>query len=101
MSVDLFPWVIYLTCAVMGCCCCCFQNDIHANIGGGRDNVIRYNVMYNALVESIQVDGRGLHGGHGAYLRGKLQVEISLCTLYCMMKLFFFFLFLTLCVALL
>ncbi|XP_070203947.1 uncharacterized protein [Littorina saxatilis] len=50
-----------------------YDNDIHTNIGGGRDNVIRYNVMYNALDQSIQVDGRGLGHGHGEYLRGKLQ----------------------------
>ncbi|XP_067672286.1 uncharacterized protein [Haliotis asinina] len=36
-----------------------YRNDIHANIGGGRDNIIRYNVMYDSVSESIQVDGRG------------------------------------------
>ncbi|XP_046575811.1 uncharacterized protein LOC124283828 [Haliotis rubra] len=36
-----------------------YHNDIHANIGGGRDNIIRYNVMYDSVSESIQVDARG------------------------------------------
>ncbi|XP_046360205.2 uncharacterized protein LOC124137802 [Haliotis rufescens] len=36
-----------------------YRNDIHANIGGGRDNIIRYNVMYDSVSESIQVDARG------------------------------------------
>lgn len=52
------------------------KNEIHANIGGGRDNVIRYNVFYNATKASIQVDGRGLgSGGHSVYLTGKLEVK--------------------------
>ena len=38
------------------------QNQVHANIGGGRDNIIENNVMYNATLYSIQVDGRGV--GH-------------------------------------
>nr|KAG5688234.1 hypothetical protein BaRGS_034276 [Batillaria attramentaria] len=37
-----------------------FDNEVHVNIGGGRDNVIRYNVMYNATKYSIQVDARGM-----------------------------------------
>ncbi|ESO97359.1 hypothetical protein LOTGIDRAFT_231552 [Lottia gigantea] len=36
------------------------DNEIHANIGGGRDNIIRYNVLYNSTKASIQVDGRGM-----------------------------------------
>ena len=64
-----------------------FQNEVHANIGGGRDNVIRDNVMYNAIAHSIQVDGRGLTGAHVPYLRGKLQVGpggyLSLCLCLC------------------
>ena len=34
--------------------------------------------MYNALVESIQVDGRGLHGGHSTVLHDRLQVNTRL-----------------------
>ena len=30
------------------------------NIGGGRDNVVENNVMYNATAYSMQVDGRGI-----------------------------------------
>ncbi|KAK7087268.1 uncharacterized protein [Littorina saxatilis] len=52
-----------------------YDNDIHANIGGGRDNVIRYNVMFKAREESVQVDGRGLGTGHGQLLRRKLQAS--------------------------
>ncbi|XP_045203138.2 uncharacterized protein LOC123556462 [Mercenaria mercenaria] len=36
-----------------------YNNDVHANIGGGRYNVIANNVMYNATSFSIQVDHRG------------------------------------------
>lgn len=51
-----------------------YDNEVHANIGGGRDSVIRYNVMYNAFKYSIQLDGRGLgSSGHGTYLRDKLS----------------------------
>ncbi|KAK7483370.1 hypothetical protein BaRGS_00025310, partial [Batillaria attramentaria] len=52
-----------------------YENEVHTNIGGGRDNIIRYNVMYNATSQSVQVDGRGLHGGHGTTLRDKLQAS--------------------------
>ncbi|WAR31491.1 hypothetical protein MAR_034033, partial [Mya arenaria] len=37
-----------------------FNNDVHVNIGGGRDNVVSGNVMYGAERFSMQVDGRGL-----------------------------------------
>ncbi|XP_052790467.1 uncharacterized protein LOC128224591 [Mya arenaria] len=37
-----------------------FNNDVHVNIGGGRDNVVSGNVMYGAVRSSMQVDGRGL-----------------------------------------
>ncbi|XP_053396026.1 uncharacterized protein LOC128556126 [Mercenaria mercenaria] len=36
-----------------------YDNNVHANIGGGRYNVIANNVMYNATRYSIQVDSRG------------------------------------------
>ena len=53
------------------------QNEVHTNIGGGRDNVIRYNVMYNATSHSIQVDGRGLgSNGHGEEMMRKLEVGL-------------------------
>ncbi|KAK7087275.1 hypothetical protein V1264_021348 [Littorina saxatilis] len=51
-----------------------YNNDIHLNIGGGRDNVIRYNVMYNAGSRAMDVDGRGLgSSGHGPTLREEVQ----------------------------
>ncbi|KAK7483382.1 hypothetical protein BaRGS_00025322 [Batillaria attramentaria] len=52
-----------------------YDNEIHTNIGGGRDNVVRYNVMYNATKSSMQVDGRGAgtSNSHSTYLRQKLQ----------------------------
>ncbi|KAK7087271.1 uncharacterized protein [Littorina saxatilis] len=50
-----------------------YNNGIHANIGGGRDNVIRYNVMYNSDSDAIQVDGRGLSWGNNDWLTRKLE----------------------------
>ncbi|XP_048252288.1 uncharacterized protein LOC124135249 isoform X2 [Haliotis rufescens] len=49
------------------------DNEVHANIGGGRDNLIRYNVFYNATAEAIQVDGRGLHHSSEAELMQHLK----------------------------
>ncbi|KAK6189830.1 hypothetical protein SNE40_001817 [Patella caerulea] len=37
-----------------------YHNEIHTNIGGGRDNIVRYNVFYDATSSSMQVDGRGI-----------------------------------------
>ncbi|XP_025093026.1 uncharacterized protein LOC112563338 [Pomacea canaliculata] len=60
-----------------------YDNEVHANIGGGRDNIIRQNVMYNATKSSIQVDGRGLGStGHGVYLTQKLQRSFFNTTLW-------------------
>ncbi|XP_064613278.1 uncharacterized protein LOC135477057 [Liolophura sinensis] len=39
------------------------DNEIHFNIGGGRDNIARYNVFYNAHSASVGMDGRGINGG--------------------------------------
>ncbi|XP_055957950.1 uncharacterized protein LOC126824537, partial [Patella vulgata] len=50
-----------------------YYNEVHVNIGGGRDNIIRYNVFYNATKESIQVDGRGMRGDFLDELIGHLQ----------------------------
>ncbi|XP_061184339.1 uncharacterized protein LOC133192335 [Saccostrea echinata] len=36
-----------------------YDNEVHANIGGGRDNIIRKNVFYNATLSALQVDHRG------------------------------------------
>ncbi|KAK7087270.1 hypothetical protein V1264_021344 [Littorina saxatilis] len=52
-----------------------YNNDIHANIGGGRDNVIRYNVMYNAREWSVQVDARGLEHKEARRLRRELEAS--------------------------
>ncbi|KAK3585350.1 hypothetical protein CHS0354_004620 [Potamilus streckersoni] len=32
---------------------------VHVNIGGGRDNIVRYNIFYNATAYAMQVDSRG------------------------------------------
>ena len=54
-----------------------FQNDVHFNIGGGRDNVARYNVLFDARAHSIQLDNRGMGpGNHSEYLRRLLAVSI-------------------------
>lgn len=37
-----------------------YNNDVHVNIGGGRDNVIHNNVFYDAVKSSMQVDSRGV-----------------------------------------
>jgi len=54
-----------------------FQNDVHVNIGGGRDNIVSSNVMYEAERWSMQVDGRGIKTGHNAYHTQKLHVMSS------------------------
>ncbi|XP_052258950.1 uncharacterized protein LOC127863458 [Dreissena polymorpha] len=38
------------------------NNEVHVNIGGGRDNIVANNVFYGATRYSMQVDGRGV--GH-------------------------------------
>ncbi|KAK7496400.1 hypothetical protein BaRGS_00012322 [Batillaria attramentaria] len=51
-----------------------YDNECHLNIGGGRDNVVRYNIFYNATAHSIQVDGRGLdRPEHGVNWQRELQ----------------------------
>ncbi|KAK7087274.1 uncharacterized protein [Littorina saxatilis] len=50
-----------------------YDNDVHIRVGGGRDNVIRYNVMYNALEKSVITDGRGLSPGHSTILFTRLE----------------------------
>jgi len=55
--------ILYLTLI-----CSFFQNDVHVNIGGGRDNIVSSNVMYEAERWSMQVDGRGnADNQHNAY----------------------------------
>ncbi|XP_071177689.1 uncharacterized protein [Mytilus edulis] len=39
-----------------------YNNTIHCNIGGGRDNIVRRNIFYNALRYSMDVDARGAGG---------------------------------------
>jgi len=52
-----------------------FQNDVHVNIGGGRDNIVSSNVMYKAERWSMQVDKRGnVDNQHNAYHTQKLHV---------------------------
>ncbi|KAK6183836.1 hypothetical protein SNE40_006427 [Patella caerulea] len=50
-----------------------FTNEVHANIGGGRDTIIRYNVFYNATEISVDVDGRGLNGSDLPELEAALK----------------------------
>ncbi|XP_071094412.1 uncharacterized protein [Haliotis cracherodii] len=51
-----------------------YQNQYHVNIGGGRDNIIRYNVFYDAVNYPINVDGRGLnHNSNQATLFNTIQ----------------------------
>ncbi|CAG2228782.1 unnamed protein product [Mytilus edulis] len=39
-----------------------YNNTVHCNIGGGRDNIVRRNIFYNALRYSMDVDARGAGG---------------------------------------
>ncbi|XP_048252238.1 uncharacterized protein LOC124135242 [Haliotis rufescens] len=51
-----------------------YENQFHVNIGGGRDNLIRYNVFYDATSYPINVDGRGLrYNSNQATLQNKLK----------------------------
>ncbi|XP_048247750.1 uncharacterized protein LOC124120284 [Haliotis rufescens] len=50
-----------------------YDNEVHANIGGGRDNIIRYNVFYNATGDGVQVDGRGLYHANGGEIMQHLK----------------------------
>ncbi|XP_041349420.1 uncharacterized protein LOC121368738 [Gigantopelta aegis] len=52
-----------------------YDNEVHANIGGGRDNIVRYNVFYNATSSSLQCDGRGLP--HGNRNSGTLDTRLK------------------------
>ncbi|XP_055957905.1 uncharacterized protein LOC126824403 isoform X2 [Patella vulgata] len=49
------------------------NNEVHANIGGGRDNIIRYNIFYNATEIAIDVDARGLTGADLPQLEASLK----------------------------
>ncbi|XP_064613285.1 uncharacterized protein LOC135477063 [Liolophura sinensis] len=52
------------------------NNELHLNIGGGRDNVVRYNVFYNATKTGIGMDGRGLgHTGFASSLMDRLKEQ--------------------------
>ncbi|XP_071134151.1 uncharacterized protein [Mytilus edulis] len=39
------------------------DNDVHVNIGGGRDNIVRQNIFFNTSQYSMQIDTRGHNGG--------------------------------------
>ncbi|OWF40931.1 hypothetical protein KP79_PYT15959 [Mizuhopecten yessoensis] len=51
-----------------------YNNDVHVNIGGGRDNIIQNNVFYEAAKSSMQVDSRGVpHSSNEQPLQKKLH----------------------------
>lgn len=50
-----------------------YDNEVHTNIGGGRDNIIRDNVFYNATLNAMQVDHRGTAHSVDTTLYDKLQ----------------------------
>ncbi|XP_067648657.1 uncharacterized protein [Haliotis asinina] len=53
-----------------------FQNQYHTNIGGGRDNIIRYNVFYDAVNYPLNVDGRGiLYASNNGTLYDRLRAQ--------------------------
>lgn len=51
------------------------KNEVHTNIGGGRDNIIRDNVFYNATLNALQVDHRGTSHSNDKPLFHKLRVR--------------------------
>ncbi|XP_060569893.1 uncharacterized protein LOC132728287 [Ruditapes philippinarum] len=50
-----------------------YDNTLHVFIGGGRNNNVENNVMYNAEIGSIDVDERGVHHYADADLLRKLH----------------------------
>ncbi|XP_022320151.2 uncharacterized protein LOC111122626 isoform X1 [Crassostrea virginica] len=50
-----------------------YDNEVHSNIGGGRDNIIRQNVFFNATLNAIQVDHRGTRNSNDKDLYANLQ----------------------------
>ncbi|XP_064613281.1 uncharacterized protein LOC135477059 [Liolophura sinensis] len=63
------------------------DNDLHMNIGGGRDNIVRYNVFYNAMNAAVGVDARGRGKGNSGVLFERLKVgkqfSFKTCTCNC------------------
>jgi hypothetical protein len=55
-----------------------FKNTLHVFIGGGRNNNVENNVMYNAEIGSIDVDERGVHHYADADLLRKLHVMLRI-----------------------
>ncbi|XP_052088855.1 uncharacterized protein LOC127725717 isoform X2 [Mytilus californianus] len=39
------------------------NNDVHVNIGGGRNNIVRQNIFFNTSQYSMQIDARGHNRG--------------------------------------
>ncbi|KAK3099176.1 hypothetical protein FSP39_000560 [Pinctada imbricata] len=48
-------------------------NNVHINIAGGRNNIARYNIFYNASSHVLQVDTRGTRHRNDVSLYGKLH----------------------------
>ncbi|XP_060064703.1 uncharacterized protein LOC132545051 [Ylistrum balloti] len=60
-----------------------YYNDIHVNIGGGRDNIIHNNVFYEAFKATMQVDSRGVpHSSNEQDLQRKLHAVPYKSTLW-------------------
>ncbi|XP_052258953.1 uncharacterized protein LOC127863459 isoform X2 [Dreissena polymorpha] len=51
-------------------------NEVHVNIGGGRDNIVSNNVFYGSTRYSMQVDGRGVGHDHDGDLKHNLHARI-------------------------
>ncbi|XP_064612389.1 uncharacterized protein LOC135476325 [Liolophura sinensis] len=49
------------------------DNELHMNIGGGRDNIVRHNVFYNATHAAVGVDARGISGKFSQILFQRLK----------------------------
>ncbi|XP_052258951.1 uncharacterized protein LOC127863459 isoform X1 [Dreissena polymorpha] len=53
-----------------------YNNEVHVNIGGGRDNIVSNNVFYGSTRYSMQVDGRGVGHDHDGDLKHNLHARI-------------------------
>ncbi|KAK3585347.1 hypothetical protein CHS0354_004617 [Potamilus streckersoni] len=49
---------------------------VHVNIGGGRDNIVRYNIFYNATAYAMQIDSRGTSHTFDSDLLPRLKNEV-------------------------
>lgn len=52
-----------------------WQNEVHLNIGGGRDNIVTNNIFYNPEVYAIRLEDGNTGDDHIKQLLSRLQVK--------------------------